>query len=122
MIDITKWSNQYLSDQLIALRENLIDKNDAKAIVISIQDAVTKQAVVLSANEQASINKIIWLLLDKSVSAAIWWSIYDQSKAEIISYMPTNLDALLVEEAQHGVVGQANLALAGRQQDDVNGS
>lgn len=85
------WSNQYLADQLVALKESIIDKIDAKAIVVAIQDTVSTQDVILSSNEKEAIDQIIELLQDKATSAALWWSIYDQAKAEILQILPQNL-------------------------------
>ena len=77
-------------------RKSIIDKIDAKAIVVAIQDTVSTQDVILSSNEKEAIDQIIELLQDKSNKfAALWWSIYDQAKAEkYYKYFHQNLSMI----------------------------
>jgi hypothetical protein len=70
-IDPEAGNNQFLIDQLIALKESVLDKNDVKAIVVSIQNTLNTQNLTLSTTETQKINTIIELLQDKSVSAAL---------------------------------------------------
>jgi arginine deiminase len=70
-IDPEAGNNQFLIDQLIALKESVLDKNDVRAIVVSIQDTLNTQNLTLSTTETQNINAVIEILQDKSVSAAL---------------------------------------------------
>jgi PKD repeat protein len=96
-IDADANNNKFIIDQLIALKESVLDKNDVSAIVVSIQDTIKTQNITLSRVENEKIETIISLLNNKSISAAIWWSIYEQAKAEILSILPQNL-AIIIRE------------------------
>ena len=90
-IDPEAANNQYLIDQLNALKESVIDQNDVRAIIVSINDTIQNQDLVLSENEKVNINNIINSFEDRSITAALWWTEYEQAKGEILSILPPQL-------------------------------
>lgn len=90
-IDIEQGENKHLRDQLLSLRTSLIDDNDSKALVVSIDDTIKANKVILSATEKEAIAGIIEKLKDKSVSAALGDTAYTQAKSEILSLMPMGI-------------------------------
>ena len=90
-LDIEKWDNKHLRDLLLSLRSSLVDDNDSKALVVSIDDKIKSNAVVLSETEKEAVSSIIDKLKDRSVSAAIGETVYTQSKSEILSLMPMGI-------------------------------
>lgn len=76
---------------LLSLRSSLIDDNDTKALVVSIDDKIKSNTLVLSATEKEAIDSIIDKLKDRSVSAALGDTIYTQAKSEILSLMPIGI-------------------------------
>lgn len=73
------------------MRSSLVDDNDSKALVVSIDDKIKSNAVVLSETEKEAVGSIIDKLKDRSVSAAIGETVYTQSKSEILSLMPMGI-------------------------------
>lgn len=90
-IDPTLTDNQFLVDQIVALKESLLDKADVWAIIVSIKDTINTQNLTLSTSESEKLTILIDLLQDKSSSAAMGGTVYDQAKAEILSILPSNL-------------------------------
>ena len=90
-IDPIPTNNQFLVDQIVALKESLLDKIDVWAIIVSIQDTIETQTLTLSTSENEKIATLINLLQNKSSSAAMGGTVYDQAKAEILSILPGNL-------------------------------
>lgn len=90
-LDIEKGDNKHLRDLLLSLRSSLVDDNDSKALVVSIDDKIKSNTTVLSETEKEAISGIIEKLKDRSVSAAIGDSVYIQAKSEILSLMPMGI-------------------------------
>lgn len=86
-LDIEKGDNKHLRDLLLSLRSSLVDDNDSKALVVSIDDKIKSNTTVLSETEKEAVNSIIEKLKDRSVSAAIGDSVYTQAKSEILSVL-----------------------------------
>lgn len=118
-IDPTLTNNQFLVDQLIALKESLLDKADVWAIIVSIQDTIDTQTLTLSDSENENISALIDLLKSKSSSAAMGGTVYDQAKAEIVSILPGNLrsEIMLAFTDFENAVGTTERTLQDTQKD-----
>lgn len=76
---------------LVSLRDGLIDQIDTKSNVVSLKDYYDTHTITLSDEQLWLLTSIFTQLTDKSVSAANGGNLYQQSKAEILSILPTNL-------------------------------
>ncbi len=76
---------------MVALRDGLIDQIDTKSNIVSVKDYYETHAVQLTEEQKTLLEDIFTKLTDKAVSAAGWGNIYAQSKAEILSILPSNL-------------------------------
>jgi len=112
-------ANQYLIDQLIALKESVLDKNDVRAIVVSIDNTLNNQELVLSENEQTNIANIINSFEDRAVTAALWGTEYEQAKWEILSILPPQLRSEIqtLFDAFENIVGTAERTVQEKQKD-----
>jgi len=118
-IDPTLTDNQFLVDQVLALKESLLDKVDVWAIIVSIQDTINTQTLTLSISEKEKIEVLIELLQSKSSSAAMGGTVYDQAKAEILSILPGNLrsEIMLAFTDFENAVGSTERTLQDTQKD-----
>jgi hypothetical protein len=76
---------------MVGLRDGLIDQTDTKSNIVSIKDYYETRAIQLSEDQKTLLEDIFTNLSDKAVSAAGGGNAYEQSKAEILSYLPSNL-------------------------------
>lgn len=76
---------------MVGLRDGLIDQVDTKSTIVSIKDYYGAQDIKLSDSQKTMLDDIFTQLTDKSVSAALGGSQYDQAKAELLSILPSNL-------------------------------
>lgn len=76
---------------MVGLRDGLIDQNNTKSNVVSVKDYYETHTITLAEDQKTLLQDIFTKLTDKAVSAAGGGSIYDQSKAEILSILPSNL-------------------------------
>ncbi|HMS91342.1 MAG TPA: hypothetical protein PKC87_03925, partial [Candidatus Absconditabacterales bacterium] len=76
---------------MVALRDGLIDQIDTKSNIVSVKDYYETHAVQLTEEQKILLEDIFTKLTDKAVSAAGGGNIYAQSKAEILSILPSNL-------------------------------
>lgn len=95
-IDADHEANKYVREQLINARNNIVDSNDIKAIVISLENYIQTNEVLLSVTEKEIIDQIIEKTTDKSVSAALGDNIYEQAKAEILWFTPKNIESTVI--------------------------
>lgn len=118
-IDPTLTNNQFLVDQLVALKESVLDKADVSAVIVSIQDSLNTQNLTLSTNEKEKIDTLIQLFQNKASAAAMGWTVYDQAKAEILSILPKNTrsEVLLLFSDFENAVGTPERTLQEIQKD-----
>jgi len=76
---------------MVGLRDGLIDQNNTKSNIVAVKDYYETNTVQLTEEQKTLLEDIFTKLTDKAVSAAVWWNIYDQAKAEILSILPSNL-------------------------------
>jgi hypothetical protein len=69
----------------------LIDQIDTKSNIVSIKDYYETHELQLPDDQKILLEDIFVKLTDKSVSAAGGGNIYEQSKAEILSILPSNV-------------------------------
>ena len=90
-IDPALWNNQRLINELNALKHSILDKNEVSAIIVSIENTIETEDIILSEWEKEHMRQLIQLLENRSTVAAVGWSEYEQAKAEIISIVPQNI-------------------------------
>lgn len=76
---------------MVGLRDGLIDQIDTKSNIVSVKDYYETKAIQLTAEQKTLLEDIFTKLTDKAVSAAGGGNEYEQSKAEILSILPSNL-------------------------------
>jgi len=76
---------------MVGLRDGLIDQTNTKSNVVSVKDFYETHGIQLSADQKTLLEDIFTKLTDKSVSAAGGGNVYQQSKAEILTILPSNL-------------------------------
>jgi len=76
---------------MVELRNGLIDQTNTKSNIISVKDYYETYDIQLTGEQKILLEDIFTKLTDKAVSAAIGGNVYDQSKAEILSILPSNL-------------------------------
>ncbi|MCX6823805.1 MAG: PKD domain-containing protein [candidate division SR1 bacterium] len=76
---------------MVGLRDGLIDQIDTKSNIVSVKDYYETKGIQLTAEQKTLLEDIFTKLTDKAVSAAGGGNIYQQSKAEILSILPSNL-------------------------------
>ena len=76
---------------MVGLRNGLIDQNDTKSNVVGVKDYYETNALQLPDDQKTLLEDIFTKLTDKAVSAAGGGNEYQQSKAEILSILPSNL-------------------------------
>jgi len=69
----------------------LIDQIDTKSNIVSVKDYYETRNIQLTAEQKILLEDIFMKLTDKAVSAAGGGNEYQQSKAEILSILPSNL-------------------------------
>lgn len=69
----------------------MIDQIDTKSNIVSVKDYYETHAVQITEEQKTLLEDIFTKLTDKAVSAAGGGNIYEQSKAEILSILPSNL-------------------------------
>lgn len=78
----------YLKTLLANLRGSLWDSIETDSLIIQIYDWIDVNSWLIESNLQTQVEDILLSLSDKSVSAAIGWTQYDMSKANILIFMP----------------------------------
>ena len=76
---------------MVGLRDGLIDQTNTKSNVVAVKDFYDTRGLQLSGDQKTLLEDIFTKLTNKSVSAAAGGNIYEQSKAEILSILPSNL-------------------------------
>ena len=76
---------------MVGLRDGLIDQTNTKSNIVSVKDFYDTHGLQFSGDQKTLLQDIFTKLTDKAVSAANGGNIYQQSKAEILSILPTNL-------------------------------
>ncbi|MFA7298823.1 MAG: PKD domain-containing protein [Candidatus Absconditabacterales bacterium] len=76
---------------MVGLRDGLIDQIDTKSNIVSVKDYYETRNIQLTAEQKILLEDIFMKLTDKAVSAAGGGNEYQQSKAEILSILPSNL-------------------------------
>lgn len=76
---------------MVGLRDWLIDQIDTKSNIVSVKDYYETRNIQLTAEQKILLEDIFMKLTDKAVSAAGGGNEYQQSKAEILSILPSNL-------------------------------
>jgi len=76
---------------MVGLRDGLIDQTNTKSNIVSVKDYYETRNIQLTAEQKTLLEDIFTKLTDKAVSAAVGGNIYEQSKAEILSILPSNL-------------------------------
>ena len=76
---------------MVGLRDGLIDQTNTKSNVVAVKDFYDTRGLQLSGDQKTLLEDIFTKLTDKSVSAANGGNVYEQSKAEILSILPSNL-------------------------------
>ncbi|MEI6774236.1 MAG: hypothetical protein WCL18_05615 [bacterium] len=76
---------------MVGLRDGLIDQIDTKSNIVSVKDYRETHDIKLTDPQTVLLEDIFTKLTDKAVSAAGGGNVYDQSKAEILLILPSNL-------------------------------
>ena len=87
----TTWSTGEFRMLLVWLRDGLIDQTNTKSNLVSVKDYYETHQIALTDEQNTLLKDTFTKLTDKSVSAAEWGNAYQQSKAEILSILPSNL-------------------------------
>ncbi|MEI6672837.1 MAG: hypothetical protein WCL02_05960 [bacterium] len=76
---------------MVGLRDGLIDKMNTKSNIVSVKDYYDTHILQFADEQKVMLQDIFTKLTDKAVSAAAGDNAYQQSKAEILSILPSNL-------------------------------
>lgn len=90
-IDISISENQSLKNLLINLQRNLIDTINLQSDLVAVWDYVKNNEIKLTPTQSELLDSIISRLNDRASVAALWWTEYEQSKAEILNVVPFSM-------------------------------
>lgn len=76
---------------MVWLRDGLIDQMNTKSNIVSVKDFTETHTLQFTPEQKLLLQDIFTKLTDKAVSAAVGGNVYQQSKAEILSILPSNL-------------------------------
>ena len=87
----TTWDIADFRTLMVGLRDGLIDQNNTKSNLVSVKDFYETHTIKLTEEQSLLLEEIFTKLTDKAVCAANGCNQYQQSKAEILSILPSNL-------------------------------
>lgn len=79
---------QWLQSLLEQLAQSLVINKDPTDIILQIRDFIQTNAIWLTPTQSTTLDEILNEMSNWDIVAALWWSSYDQAKANIIQFAP----------------------------------
>lgn len=82
-LSIERDADSYLRELLVKLQSALDDRNIRNGLILDIEKALKNDTLTIADAHRNQIVALMWPMKDGALIAALWWTPYEQAKAEI---------------------------------------